>query len=142
MTAIARRGDYGNAILLVHPSDDVVVPIYVGGTEALSIRLRLENKTYARPLTHDLLDTLVKSMGAAMLRAQVNALENGIFVGSVVFDNEGEIIELDARPSDAIALAIGNQVPIYVAAQVIAKAGVRTDDSQPAPKPKTPPVAL
>lgn len=143
MTPLARSGDFGNAILLVHPNEDVVVPIYVGGTEALSIQLRLEEKRFRRPLTHDLLDTLAEQLGAKMLRAQVNAVERGVYVGSVVFERSGGVIELDARPSDAIALAIGNRVPIYVSDEVVREAGVRPDDARrEAPAPTADPVAL
>lgn len=143
MTPVARSGEFGHAVLLVHPSEDVVVPIYIGGTEALSIQLRLEHQKFTRPLTHDLLDTLVTQLGGKMLRAQVNALKSGVFVGSVIFDEGGRILELDARPSDAIALAIGNRVPIYVAKDVVAEAGIRPGEiSDAPPDSKTPPVAL
>ena len=143
MTPSARSGDFGNAVLLAHPDDDVVVPIFIGGTEALSIQLRLEERPFRRPLTHDLLDTFAKKMGARLVRSQVNALVDDVYVGSVVFEHEGELVELDARPSDAIALAIGNHVPIFVAKAVIEHAGVRIDDMGRArPKPRAEPVAL
>lgn len=143
MTPLARSGDFGHAILLVHPNDDVVVPIYVGGTEALSIQLRLEEKRFQRPLTHDLLDTLAEELGARMLRAEVDGLVDGVFVGSVVFERSGEVIELDARPSDAIALAIGNRVPIYVSLEVVRVAGTRPQQTgDEAPTPAADPVAL
>jgi bifunctional DNase/RNase len=148
MTPLARSGDYGNAVLLVHPNDNVVVPIFIGGTEALSIQLRLERRKFTRPLTHDLLDSMMEQLGGKMVRAQVNSLKGGVFIGSVILDRKGadgdsELIELDARPSDAIALAIGNQVPIYVAKDVIAEAGLRPDDvPESQPDPDTPPIAL
>lgn len=143
VTPVARSSELGTAILLLHPSEDIVVPIYIGGTEALSIQLRMEQKKFTRPLTHDLMDTMVERLGAKMLRAQVNALKDGVFLGSVVFDDAGTLIEIDARPSDAIALAIGNQVPIFIAPEVIADAGVRPETvSGVRPHSKTPPVAL
>ena len=78
-----------------------------------------------------------------MLRAQVDRLRDDVFEGSVFFDKEGVIIELDARPSDAIALAIGNDVPIFVAEKVIERAAMRPDGIGDArPKPKADPIAL
>ncbi len=143
MKPVARSGAFGNAILLTRESDDVMIPIFIGGTEALSIELRLQHKTFTRPLTHDLLDSLVRELGGRMLRAQVNALVDGVFVGSVIFERAGQIVELDARPSDAIALAIGNDVPIYVAKAVIDEAGLRSGEVDGAkPSPKAEPIAL
>jgi bifunctional DNase/RNase len=128
MTPLTQSTAHGEAIVLLHPSDDVVLPIFVGGTEALSIELRLEKKRFRRPLTHDLLDALSAKLGAKMLRAQVDRLEDTAFIGRVFFERGGEVIELDARPSDAIALAIGNGAPIYVSEKLLAAAGVRPRD--------------
>jgi hypothetical protein len=128
MTATARSGPaFGDAILLMDDEGKTVVPIFVGGTEALSIRLRLMNKRYPRPLTHDLMDDTITKLNAKVIRAQVDALDSDVYIGTLVLKRGNEILRLDARPSDAMAMAIGNAVPIYVAADVLKQAGIAVD---------------
>jgi len=115
----------GHAVILVDEQRGVVVPIFIGGTEALSIQLRHKKQRYARPLTHDLLDAIVDKLGGELVRIQIDAIRDDTFVGAVFVRKGDEIIEVDARPSDAIALAIGNRVPIYKRAR-ISVAGVCT----------------
>jgi bifunctional DNase/RNase len=120
---------HGNALLLVDDAEKVVVPIYVGNTEALSIRLRLAGERYKRPLTHDLFDAMLGKLGARFVRAQVDALRNNVYHGTVVVrDRDQRVFEIDSRPSDAIALAIGNRAPIFMHQDVVDKAGLRIDD--------------
>ncbi len=148
MAPVARKSSFGHAVLLMHPTKRLAIPIYVGGTEGFSIQLRLEGRNFNRPLTHDLLDRMTAALGAKLLRAQVDRLRDGVFEGSVVLLHRGdgadaEVVKFDARPSDAIALAIGNEVPIFVAPDVIREAGVPPDDPiDNPPSTKLPPVAL
>jgi bifunctional DNase/RNase len=142
MVPIARSGSFGDAVLLVDDERQVVVPIYIGGTEALSIQLRLAGRPFTRPLTHDLFDAFAERVGAKMLRAQVDRLEDRVFIGSVVLQRGQELILLDARPSDAIALAIGNGVAIFVSRAVVDSAGIRSDELDDEPPPTTDPIAL
>jgi bifunctional DNase/RNase len=123
----------GAAVLLFDESSGTVLPIFIGGTEATSIDLRQRGVPPARPLTHDLLDTVVKRLRGTLVKVQVDALRDGVFYGSVfirVVDDSGarRIIKFDARPSDALALAIGNKAPIYVAKKVFADAGIAKDE--------------
>jgi uncharacterized protein len=119
----------GNALLLVDAPEKRLVPIFIGGTEALSIRLRLDGKRYARPLTHDLLDTLLRRLGAKLESVQVDELRDSTFIGTVVVrDRDGQQLRIDARPSDAVALALGNKVPIFMAQTVLDRAGYRMDE--------------
>jgi bifunctional DNase/RNase len=113
-----------NAVVLSDPDRTVLVPIFIGGTEALSISLRLEGQPFQRPLTHDLFDAALRALGGVLVRIQVDAIRDSVFIGSVYLRRGDAIFELDARPSDAIALAIGANVPIFVAKQVIDEAGV------------------
>jgi bifunctional DNase/RNase len=143
MKPISKSGAFGNAVLLVDATEEVFVPIYIGGTEALSIQLRLEHQRYARPLTHDLFDAFAGELGARMVRAQVDRLQGDIYIGTVVFERAGKTFTLDARPSDAIALAIGNRVPIFVSKQLVAAVGIRPEDLERADaKPRSEPTAL
>jgi bifunctional DNase/RNase len=152
MTPVLRTGSFGQAVLLLDADAGIFIPIFIGGTEALSIQLRLDGEPFSRPLTHDLFDAFARELGAKMVRAQVDRIVDGVYIGSVVFERgapgskERELFSLDARTSDAIALAIGNGVPIVVAQPVVDEAGVKADDlgdqGAPAAAVPTNPVAL
>src|SRR5262249_35597019 len=116
------------ALLLLDEASGVIVPIFIGGTEALSISHRLSGTTPVRPLTHDLLDAAVKKLHGSIAKVHVDALRDGIYLGSVYIRSGRRLLRLDARPSDAIALALGNRAPIYIAQQVLDAAGVPRDE--------------
>ena len=127
-SALVQTAD-GNALLLTREADKRVVPIFIGGTEALSISLRLDGQHYARPLTHDLLDTLLHRLSAKLESVQVDELRDNTFIGTVVVrDRDGQQLRLDARPSDAVALAVGNKVPIFMAQAVLDRAGIPLEE--------------
>jgi uncharacterized protein len=136
----------GDAVMLVDDARRTMVPIFVGGTEALSINLRLGRRHYERPLTHDLFDTTVRELGARLVKVHVDDLKGQVYLGTIFVRQGDRIIEVDARPSDAIALALGNRVPIYVARSVMDAAGVPYDpakgadrEAPSAPEPRRPP---
>lgn len=118
----------GNAVLLADEAEERIVPIFVGGTEGLSIELRLRTKRYQRPLTHDLLDSLVGKLGGELVKVQVDEIRGSVFVGSVFVKQAGKLIEVDARPSDAIALALGKRAPIFVAEKVLDASSIKKRD--------------
>jgi hypothetical protein len=105
-----------------------MVPIFVGGTEALSIQLRLERQRYQRPLTHDLLDAVTRELHGEFEKVQVDDLRDNVYIGTVFVRDGRRVAVIDARPSDAIAIAIGAEVPIFVARKVIEAAGVRREE--------------
>lgn len=114
----------GNAVVLTDETGRTGLLIFVGGSEALSIALRLEHKKYERPLTHDLLDDVVRKLGADVVSVRVDRLEDDVFYGSLLIHKDGRLFELDARPSDALALALGNSAPVYVSDTVLKQAGI------------------
>jgi bifunctional DNase/RNase len=114
----------GDAVVLVDAERRVGVLVFVGGTEALSIALRLHKERFARPLTHDLLDGLLTELGARVESVRVDSLVDGVFHGTVLVRAGPRLIERDARASDAMALAIGNAAPIYVSTEVVRQVGV------------------
>ena len=120
----------GGAVLLVDQANHIAVPIFIGGTEATAIEGRLRGEPPIRPLTHDLLDQILLRVHAALVKVQVDAVRDDTFIGSIYLRIEGRIVKLDARPSDAIALALGSHVPIFVAQGVIDHAGLNWDDLQ------------
>jgi bifunctional DNase/RNase len=123
VVAVVPTPNGGAAVLLGEAGKRVVVPIYIGGTEAHSITLRMNEERPERPLTHDLVDSVLRELGGELVKVQVDELRDEVFIGSVFVRREGKLIEIDARPSDAIALAMGSHVPIFVAQQVVDRAG-------------------
>ena len=138
----------GNAVLLVDDDAQRALVIFVGDTEALSIQLRLSGTKYKRPLTHDLLDNMLSHLGAKVESVRVDRLDNDIYYGVVLLDDGHGIKEFDSRTSDGIALALGSRAPLFVAKEVLDKAGVPlTPDDSAAPsslsEPERPdPIAL
>jgi uncharacterized protein len=102
--------------------------IWIGPYEADAITIRLQDIEIARPLTHDLLRQSIEKLGARVSHVLVNDLQDDTFYARVVMDRNGERIELDSRPSDAIALAVRVQAPIFVNETVMEQAGVVPDE--------------
>lgn len=99
------------------------LPIQIGIPEATSILLAMRGQPMPRPMTHDLLANVIRELGARLTRVEVVDLREGTFYGLLYLEREGERIEVDCRPSDAIALALRMGAPIYVADEVFKKAG-------------------
>ena len=85
-------------------------------------------RTFSRPLTHDLVDTLLGKFGGKVEKVHVESVEEGVFKGRVFIRAQGELLTLDARPSDCIALALGNRAPIFVADAVLKEAALTEED--------------
>ncbi|HEY8667768.1 MAG TPA: bifunctional nuclease family protein [Tepidisphaeraceae bacterium] len=94
-------------------------PIVIGSNEALAIDRRLKGLTMQRPLTHDLLANVIEQMGGTIDHIEINNLENHTFFARIHIRQNGRMLEIDSRPSDAIALGIASSVPIYVAEHVL-----------------------
>ena len=97
-------------------------PIVIGLPEAFAIERRLKGIEIARPQTHDLLGTVVEKLGGNLKRIEINDLDSGTFYAVLIIDHSGQEVEIDSRPSDAIALGIAHEVPIFVAEHVIEEA--------------------
>jgi bifunctional DNase/RNase len=119
---------HGYAVLLGDESGDRITPIFVGETNAMSIHLRQERRRYERPLTHDLLDNMLERLDARVVKVHIDAIKTGVFVGTVFVATATEVYEFDARSSDAIALAVGNDVPIFIANDVVDQASISRDE--------------
>jgi bifunctional DNase/RNase len=96
-------------------------PIVIGIVEIFAIDRRLKGIVPPRPMTHDLLDSVITHLGAKVERIVVNDLRNHTFYARIVLSLNGKIIEVDSRPSDAIALGAATSAPIFVAEQVFEK---------------------
>jgi uncharacterized protein len=101
------------------------LPIWIGPYEAEAITIALQEIEVARPQTHDLLKNLMQSINARLLRVEVIALREDVFFGNLVIElNDGQVLNIDCRPSDALALSVRSHVPILVAREVMENAGV------------------
>ena len=117
-------------IELTEVDGDRTFPIVIGLPEAFAIERRLKGIEIPRPQTHDLLATVIKSLGGQLIRIVINDLAEGTFFAKLVIDQDGREIEVDSRPSDAIALGVAEDVPIYVAEHVLEQTESDANKSQ------------
>ena len=121
---------YQRAVILKEKESDRYLLIWIGPSEAEAIAMRLGDVQPPRPQTHDLLRDVIDSLGGKVSHILVNDLNNDTFYARIVLDADGRTIEIDARTSDAIALAVRVQVPIYAEESVLERAGVLLDREQ------------
>lgn len=113
----------GLAVLLRAESDPRTLPIFVGPAEAEAIAIRLNDVTLPRPLTHDLMRRMLEALSGTLKQVEICDLSEGTFYAELVIDQNGNELRIDARPSDAMALALRCEVPVFVDEQVWAEAG-------------------
>ena len=104
------------------------LPIWIGPYEADAINIQLQEVEVARPLTHDLLKTIITEMGGEIKRIVVSDLRHDTFYATIFVERDGKRIEIDSRPSDAIALAVRANVPIYVDENVMERAAITPEE--------------
>ena len=112
-------------IVVLKDNRDRFLPIWIGPFESDAITIALQGNQVARPLTHDLLKALINEAGGKPEHIAVIDLRDDTFFAQIVMQLNGRRLELDSRPSDAIALAVRLQLPIYVAEEVMDKASIR-----------------
>jgi hypothetical protein len=98
-----------------------VLPIWIGPTEAGAIAMEIAGKKFQRPLTHDLMKTLIEGLKATVTRVHITELRENTFYAKIFLARDSEILAIDARPSDSIALAIRTKSPIYVAPELLSE---------------------
>jgi len=111
-------------ILLREVDAERLLPIWIGPYEAEAIAIRLREVEIPRPLTHDLLTNVIAELGGKVYCITVSDLRNDTFYARITVDLNGRRLEIDSRPSDAIALAVRVDVPIFVEEKVMAEAGI------------------
>lgn len=114
-------------VLLREHDRERYLPIWIGPYEAEAITISLQEIEVARPQTHDLLLKSIQALGARLIRVEVVELKGDVFYGSLVLEQDGKIVDIDARPSDSIALAVRSHVPILVNSHVLREAGIVPD---------------
>ena len=115
------------ALVLSEEEGNRRIPIIVGGFEAQAIAIELEGLAPPRPLTHDLFKKFADSYGIHIVEVNIHKLEDGVFFANILCDNGGDRTTLDARTSDAIALALRFKCPIYTTEEIVEKAGIVLD---------------
>jgi bifunctional DNase/RNase len=119
--------NYQRVVILKEKESDRYLPIWIGPAEADAIAVKLQDVTVSRPLTHDLLRSVIDTLGATVNSIIVSELKNDTFYAKIVLSVDGGQLEVDSRPSDALALAVRANVPIFAEEIVLDKAGILLD---------------
>lgn len=127
LLGVRQYGGEEIVVLLLDATSELVVPISIGPREASAIATAQAGIVPPRPMTHDLLRDLLGATGVELVRSEVVALDGGVFFAELVLSNGTRV---DARASDAIALAVRTQSPVLCAARIVAAAGVDVVDGE------------
>ncbi len=124
----------GSPIVVLHDKENRrALPIWIGSAEASSIIRKIENLSVTRPMTHDLIISIIDKTGYKISKVVINDVEKETYFATIFLeDSEGNEIEIDSRPSDAIAVAIRIDAPILVTANVLSNGSVSTDSAKDA----------
>ena len=119
-------------IVVLHDLDNrKALPIWIGSAEASAIIRKIENLSVARPMTHDLIINVIEKTGYELEKVTINDVEKETYYATLYLRNDkDEVIEIDSRPSDAIAIAIRVDAPIYVTPNVLSNGSVSTDTAK------------
>jgi bifunctional DNase/RNase len=119
--------NHQRVVILKQKEIELYLPIWIGPPEADAIAVRLQEVSVPRPLTHDLLHNSIQDLGGVIDHIVVSSMENDTYYATIVVRQGDKIVEIDARPSDALALAVRAKVQIFAAPEVMEKCGVRVD---------------
>ncbi|HKK07957.1 MAG TPA: bifunctional nuclease family protein [Gemmatimonadota bacterium] len=106
-------------VILKEKEGDRVLPIWIGPGEASAIAMKLAGIEFSRPLTHDLLNTVVRGLGSELVRVLITKVVENTYYASLIFRKDGELISVDSRPSDSIALALRAEAPIFAEEELL-----------------------
>lgn len=122
----------GSPIVVLHDKENRrALPIWIGSAEASAIIRKIENLNVARPMTHDLIINVIEKTGYKLDKIEINDVEKETYYATLYLKNDkDEVIEIDSRPSDAIAIAIRVDAPIYVTPNVLSNGSVSTDSAK------------
>ncbi len=117
-------------VLLKTADGNRFLPIWIGHPEAAAILMKLQNASTPRPMTHDLVTEILGQLNAEVIRITVTELRENTFFAQITVQQEGSEVEIDSRPSDAIALAIRSDAPIYAAESVIEESAIEFEGEE------------
>jgi len=121
-----------HVVILKDPEGDRYLPIWIGAWEASAIAMRLQGLAAERPLTHDLFAAALDRLGVRVERVVINELTDETYHARIHLERDGVQVEVDARPADALALAVRAEVPIFAADEVLAQAALAADPDEEA----------
>lgn len=124
-------------VVLKDMRGDRYLPIWIGPCEADAITIELQEMPPQRPLTHDLLKSVIRELGGKVVHILINDLRNDVYYARIVVEVSGKLLEIDSRPSDAVALAVRAKVPIFVAEIVMDKAAIQPDEDVETEAPRS-----
>lgn len=124
--------NYQRVVILKEKDAERYLPIWIGQAEAEAIAIRLQDVAVARPLTHDLLRAMIEQLGGSVTGVVINDMTNDTFYARILLEAGGRSLEIDARPSDAIALAVRVGVPIHANETVLDRYGVQISEEDAA----------
>ncbi len=130
-----RQMEYQYVVLLKEKAAERFLPIFIGPAEAKAILIKLKGESVPRPLTHDLLQKVLVTLGATVDSIIISDLKSDIFYAKIILNIDGGQEEIDARPSDALALAIRMETPIFAEDSVLEKAGIPLDQDKETGEP-------
>jgi uncharacterized protein len=113
-----------HAVVLVSREDGTVLPLFVDETAAVAIAFRLMDRPTPHPMAHDLLDRLVPSLGGRLTEVRIDGLKDHVYSSHVYIQHGGKVLVIEARPSDAVAMALSAKAPVYTTRQVMAAGGI------------------
>ena len=128
--------NYQRVVILKEKMAERYLPIWIGPAEADAIAVKLQGVTVPRPLTHDLLHSVIDALGATINSIIVSDLKNDTFFAKIILNIDGGQLEVDSRPSDALALAVRAEVSIYAEETVLDKASILLDKETGKPFPE------
>jgi len=129
----ASLANHQRVVILKTKADERYLPVWIGPAEADAIAIKMQKVTVPRPLTHDLLSSVIGALGAVLDFIVVCDLRQDVFYAKLALRVNDKVMEVDSRPSDAIALAVRAQAPIYVEESVLNKAGFTMDQESGRP---------
>ena len=118
------RTDQGNAVLVRPLGAELAVPIFIGQLETQSILIGMGNVPMPRPLTHDLFLSLLKELEVELERIEITSLKEGTFFAKLILSKADDSLSIDARPSDAMGIAVRHKCPLYIEETVVDEAGI------------------
>ena len=119
--------NYQRVVILKEKAAERYLPIWIGPAEADAIAVKLQGATVPRPLSHDLLHSVIGALGATLNSIVINDLRSDTFYAKIILNVDGGQMEIDSRPSDALALAVRTDSPIFIEEAVLDRAGILLD---------------
>jgi len=116
-------------VILKEKDGDGVLPIWIGPGEASAIAMKLAGIDFSRPLTHDLMTTVVRGLGSTLERVLITKVVDNTYYASIIFRQNGELLSIDSRPSDSIALALRAEAPIFADEKLLELTSMEIEDA-------------